>query len=728
MFSCKDSTITGSGGASVLGRFGVTVVLEGEAPVRLAFLSGEGTSGTDKHGAFEQQVLHYGDGAEKAAVSVSLTLRCYADMVLGFVNGRVHNEYVFGKRKSFSGLRGIAITVERIENVRGLMAIHQHNQWWNRPHFDLDPEKLPSRTLSLLWRTDTSYYRLLPVTGPVFRTDLAGGEGAAGQAEDGAQEQGFSIVLSVFQGGLLSQQGLAFVLGYGDDPYALADRTTEAALLELDYPALPRSSKKYPEVLDSLGWCSWDAFYKKVDEQGVLQKAEEFNRLGLPVRWMMIDDGWSTTADGKLQAWDADSGKFPQGLAHTVRQLKERHGVRWVGVWHTIVGYWAGVHPDSEIARSLSRFLYKAADGSLLPYPDPALGFGFWNTWHGYLSRQGIDFVKVDSQASINNYLQYERAVGASASAAHQALEASVALHFDGAVINCMGMAPENVWHRPRSAVSRNSDDFFPKVRHSFREHALQNAYNSYWHGPFYWGDWDMFWSSNHDDVQNAVLRAVSGGPVYVSDQVGRTNAEVLKPLAYSDGRLLRCEKPALPTGDCLMQDPTSEAVPLKLWNMAGAAGIVAAFHIGADEVERAGVVSAADVPGLTEGRVLLYEYFSRECRVLEKGETFPFVLRQEQSKLFVLVPVRSGGDVTPVGLTNKYVASHAVLEQTSRGGMEVIRLREGGRFLFYSEQQPMRVVANGVELQADPIGSGFYEVDCSDRLQEVWVEVELRQ
>src|SRR5690606_18830163 len=99
-----------------------------------------------------------------------------------------------------------------------------------------------------------------------------------------------------------------------------------------------------------------------------------------------------------------------------------------------------------------------------VPKPDAAAAFGFWNDWHGYLKKQGVDFVKVDSQSAVANFLSGHAPIGAAAEAAHTALEASVGLHFDGCVINCMGMAGENIWHRPASAVSRNSDDFVPAV------------------------------------------------------------------------------------------------------------------------------------------------------------------------------------------------------------------------------------------------------------------------
>lgn len=703
MFSYENGSLLAAS-LPVWSGFGVTVCLEGETPKRLVYQSYEQMNEAE-------YILHFEDDLEPTLVSVNLTLRCYEDVVLGFVSGKVRSEHSFVSRKSFSAIRSISIAVDQMEEVRGLLANHQHSDWWTRPHFDTDLAKLPARTISLLWQTRTSFFRLLPVCGPVFRTDLEGGEG-----------KGFSIVMSSYQGGLQRNEALAFVLGGGNDPFSLADRTTDAALKELDYPTLPRHDKKYPEVLDYLGWCSWDAFYQKVDKQGVLAKAEEFNRLGVPVRWMMIDDGWLTTSEGKLQAFDADPEKFGDGLAATVTLLKEQYGVRWVGVWHTLVGYWEGIHPESTLAKSLSSNLYTTADGGLIPYPDPALGFGFWNAWHGYLRRQGIDFVKVDSQAAINNFLQYERSVGAAASAAHQAIEASVALHFDGAMINCMGLAAENIWHRPKSAVSRNSDDFFPKIRHGFREHALQNAYNSYYHGSFYWGDWDMFWTINHDNLQNSVLRAISGGPVYISDPLDQTDPLRLLPLVYGDGKLIRCERTAVPTVDCLLKDPVTEHVPLKLWNYAGEAGIVAAFHIGDEDRVLSGVISAADVPGLSDRRVVLYEHFSQECKVLGVGESFSFVLQPEQCKLFVIAPKKSA--VTPLGLANKYASTHAIVKHESRRNCELIRIREGGRFIFHFEAVLVLVLVNREAAQAVSLGNGFYEVDCSDQLQEVEIEI----
>jgi hypothetical protein len=491
-------------------------------------------------------------------------------------------------------------------------------------------------------------------------------------------------------------------------------------------PMLPREAKKYPEILDRLGWCSWDAFYHQVNREGLLAKADELRKLGLPVTWFMIDDGWSEIRDGKLASFDADPAKFPGGLGHAVRELKQTYGIPYVGVWHTMTGYWGGIDPDSAIAKETRDALYQVPRGNLIPYPDAGRGFGFWYAWHSYLRRQGIDFVKVDSQSSLMNFLRGHRAVGEAAAAAHAALEASVALHFDKTIINCMGMAVENVWHRPSSAISRSSDDFVPQERRGFPEHALQNAYNSFYHGAFYWGDWDMYWSRNHDDVQSAVLRSVSGGPVYVSDALDKTDPAKIWPLIYRDGRIIRCDGPANPTEDCLLRNPVEEAIALKIWNTAGSgrSGVVAAFHISEEHDVVHGTVGPRDVPGLKGERFAVYEHFTGILSYLGAEDRIPFELPEGGLALYTIVP--ADNRITAIGLTDKYVSAHAVLSVQQENNRAIVRLREGGRFAFAADAAPARVLCNGKEIRWDHAGGKLYEADCSDASGEVVIEIEL--
>ncbi|SDO38965.1 Raffinose synthase or seed imbibition protein Sip1 [Paenibacillus sp. yr247] len=681
---------------AVLGRIGVSVSPDSGPVIPLMYSASEESVGTDELGAYTETNQTYCN--EKDTALVQLCFRAYDTFVLASVKGQFNNANDFGKQLCFAGQNGIIINAGEMAQTDGLMANYQHKDWWTRPHFNKEWSTLPERTQSLLWRKEEVYYHLLPVCGPVFRTAVCGGA------------SGLQIRVSSHQGGRTGCEAFSFVLGSGTDPYKLIDKQVQAALQVLDYPTLPRAQKPYPEILESLGWCSWDAFYHQVNEEGLLVKAEELKTAGLPVQWVMIDDGWSQTIDKKLSSFEADQEKFPQGLAETVRQLKDQHGIRWVGVWHTIAGYWGGIHPDSPLAKQYSDYLYSNAKGSLIPYPDAGRGFGFWHAWHSFLERQGVDFVKVDSQSAVLNFTKHEWAIGEAAAAAHQALEASASLHYNNTIINCMGMAAENMWHRPKSSVSRNSDDFVPQDQFGFAEHALQNAYNSYYHGAFYYGDWDMYWTKNHDDIQNAVLRSVSGGPIYFSDAPGNTDTSKIWPLIYGNGRIIRCEQTPNPTADILFLDPTNETVPLKLWNTASTSGVVAAFHIGKYTDAVKGTIGPSDVPGLKGDQFVLYEHFSGEMKILGSNEQIAFELQPAQCALYLIIPI--AGPVTPIGLTDKYIATDAVSELNSDGTHVSLQLKEGGTFRFVSERSSVTVKLNGKPLPVVSVSEQLFEVE----------------
>jgi hypothetical protein len=289
--------------------------------------------------------------------------------------------------------------------------------------------------------------------------------------------------------------------------------------------------------------------------------------------------------------------------------------------------------------------------------------------------------------------MMYQKSVGEAARGVHAGLEASVGFHFDHSIINCMGMAAENIFKRPISAISRNSDDFVPGEEISFfKEHALQNAYNSYYHGEFYWGDWDMFWTDHEEDVQNAILRAVSGGPVYFSDQVGVTDPGEIWPLTLNDGRILRADQPGLPTADCLFRNPNEELVPLKVWNTINDAGIIAAFNIHLNGEKVTGILRPSDVPQLKGEKFAILDYLIQQVIILSKGEELSFSLEKEAAALYVIIPLDR---ITQIGLVNKYLSPATVCSSYHSEHSLIVELVEGGTFGFVSEKQPTTVFVN---------------------------------
>ncbi|XID93452.1 Sip1-related alpha-galactosidase [Paenibacillaceae bacterium WGS1546] len=645
-------------------------------------------------------------------ISARLRLKPEGEGTAVFVQAVIRNQELFRDLMTFAPENGIVVRVRDIPDALGAMANYRHKDWWTRPFFSTDWRRLPPRTLSLLWKSRESYTHLLTACGAVYRTELGGGE------------DGVDFGVSAGQGGFSECDTLAWVMSRGSDPLRLAESNARAGLNASGAAGKLRSEKAYPEMLEYLGWCSWDAFYHQVNAEGLLKKTGELNDGGVPVKWIMIDDGWSDTGGGKrLRSYDAAPDKFPGGLAEAVREMKRRHGVHWVGVWHTIAGYWGGIDPNGELFATFGTSLCRASGGAWVPKPETASAFAFWNGWHAYLKRQGVDFVKVDSQSAVANFYRDQAPIGEAARASHAALEASVGLHFQGCVINCMGMAPENVWHRPASSVSRSSDDFVPDAKDGFKEHALQNAYNSYFHGSFYWGDWDMYWTKHDDALRHMILRAVSGGPVYFSDKPGRTDGGMIRPLVYRNGKIIRCDQPGLPTEDVLTRNPTEEPVPLKIWNRLGRAGVLAAFHIYRDGEEVAGDFGPADIPGLEGDEFWAYEYVGRTLTRMRKDERAELKLGSGEAALYALIPKEAGA--TPLGLIDKAVCVDAVAGCWHGNGKTLVTLKEGGSFAFAADESPVAATVNGRPADlAQGSHESLYVVDCHDSAGETVIEI----
>ncbi|KAG8383917.1 hypothetical protein BUALT_Bualt04G0063900 [Buddleja alternifolia] len=98
--------------------------------------------------------------------------------------------------------------------------------------------------------------------------------------------------------------------------------------------------------------------------------------------------------------------------------------------------------------------------------------------------------------------------------------------------------------------------------------HMIHCSYNSLWQGQFIQPDWDMFRSDHLCAEFHAGSRAICGGPVYVSDKVGCHDLDLLRKLVLPDGTILRCQHYALPTRDCLFENPLFGKTLLKLWNL----------------------------------------------------------------------------------------------------------------------------------------------------------------
>ena len=123
----------------------------------------------------------------------------------------------------------------------------------------------------------------------------------------------------------------------------------------------------------------------------ILQKGGLFingiKEKNIPVKWVIIDDGWMQTGgEGQLCSFIENRAKFPSGLKAVITRMKEEYGIEKVAVWHAFLGWWNGVHPQSELYEQMKDYIYQSPQsGRFLPSLDEDKAFVFWDTWHSYL-------------------------------------------------------------------------------------------------------------------------------------------------------------------------------------------------------------------------------------------------------------------------------------------------------------------------------------------------------
>ncbi len=575
---------------------------------------------------------------------------------------------------------GVRILLDPETTVR-YMADWRYSEFWCQPTFGTDLTKVPRDTQFLLYRTDGGDWGVIvPVVDRAFKCVLEG-------TPEGLAAKQFS-----WHSGPVGCSDLAFVWAEGDDPFELTERAVRAAASILG--TVLREDRRYPEVFEYLGWCSWDALQIRVSEAGLIEKCEEFREKGIPVKWAILDDMWAEIRNFRgakyetreemfrlmhsspMTDYEAASDRFPDGLAHAIERI-HAYGMK-AGIWHPSTGYWYGLDPAGEAYRKLRDYTTVTADGRIVADWHEDKAYMFFSTMHAFFKSCGADFLKVDNQSMTRRFYKGMESVGRVTREWHHGLEASVGLHFDSAMINCMGMASEDLWNRGYSSICRCSDDFQPEDRPWFTKHILQCAYNSILQGQFYWNDYDMWWTDDTQAVKNSVLRAVSGGPIYMSDEIGRSRPEIFQPLCFDDGRILRCDRSGMPTADCLLDDPRTSGKPFKIQNRIGRAGVVAAFHIAEEDGPLDGTIRPSDIPGLEGKEFVVYEYFTEGRWRIPKDGVLHFTLSdREDLRIYTLIPYENG--FAPIGRIDKYLPYAAITAQIG----EAVTLYEPGPYAY---------------------------------------------
>ncbi|HTO93952.1 MAG TPA: Sip1-related alpha-galactosidase [Bacteroidota bacterium] len=581
----------------------------------------------------------------------------------------------------------------------------RYSPWkcWSKPEKVEGPAALRSDDLQFFyWQyADGMYGAAMPLSGNGYRSTL------------GADRGRFGVKAVSYFDARGRKDIPLLAVGFGSDPYALFASLWEAGMRRMGHPENLRNAKAFPGIFERIGWCTWNSssLGKNLSEDLLLKGAANFRDAHFPVGWFLVDDGWFDNTRNMLNAFRPDTTKFPRGFAHVVATLKREYHLRDVGVWHAMNGYWRGINPDAGLGRKFANDLVTYTEPEHADREDSPLRTctfispagdapeRFYDALHAELADAGFTFVKVDNQLSVERIAPGNFPIWDGAAKYHEALNASVARHFGGAIINCMDMTPDAWANFGATAVARTSEDYFPyekgetyNLQHgNAAAHVLQAVYNALYFSQMVYPDFDEFQSHNPNGVFHAIARALNDGPIYITDDIGKSDFGVLRPLVYGDGRILRADDPLLPCEDCLFQ--VQDGRPFKAFSRVGGTGLLALFNC-ADAESVAGAFSPRDVHGIRGGRFALYEHFSGNLTFAGPGDETRVTLGRLGYRLYSVIPLEGGKGI--VGLTGKYNSPATVRDARIAEAAVTFTLCEGGAFAACAPKRPASVSVNG--------------------------------
>ncbi|CAA0832491.1 Probable galactinol--sucrose galactosyltransferase 1 [Striga hermonthica] len=576
----------------------------------------------------------------------------------------------------------------------------------------------------------------------------------------------------------------------GNDPYSLIEYSVK--YLETHLQTFShRDRREMPDMLNWFGWCTWDAFYTDVSAEGVKEGLKSLKEGGAPPKFRIIDDGWQTVGMDSIgtKAKLEDTANLADRLTHIrenhkfqnygtsgdtglhqfISNIKDEFSLKYVYMWHAIVGYWGGVQPGivqmdqykPEIVNVVPPlgvvsngicFVLKSLMKNKVGLVNPEKIQAFYNDLHGYLASAGVDGVKVDNQSILE-------ALGSGfggrvklARKYHESLEASVSRNFkNNGIIACMSHATDALYNTTKSGVVRASDDFFPRDPASHTIHVASVAYNTIFLGEFMQPDWDMFHSLHPMAEYHGAARAVGGCAIYVSDKPGNHDFDVLRKLVLPDGSTLRAKLPGRPTKDCMFSDPTRDGKSLlKIWNMNDFSGVIGVFNCQGASWSRetikymihdqqpetiSGVVRATDVPHLGSivesgwnGDCIMYSHREGKLAYVPDKTTLPVQLKAREYEVFTVVPAKrlsNGAAFAPIGLLKMFNSGGAIKQvkyETEKTGCVDLKVVGCGTFGAYLSVMPKKIVIDGKdEVFEYEENSGFITVTLGVPEEELY-------
>lgn len=186
------------------------------------------------------------------------------------------------------------------------------------------------------------------------------------------------------------------------------------------------------------------------------------------------------------------------------------------------------------------------------------------------MKEYGFDFLKIDNQSfTLPLYMGGTQVI-------RQAKDCNLALEhhthrLQMGLMNCMAQNVLNMDHTLYSSVTRVSIDYKKYDENMAKSHLFQSYTNTLMQGQTVWPDHDMFHSC--DTICGSLMarsKAISGGPVYLSDSPTEFIAANIRPLIDEAGKIFRPSAPAVPTPECILTNPLQSGKAYRVFAPTG--------------------------------------------------------------------------------------------------------------------------------------------------------------
>lgn len=585
----------------------------------------------------------------------------------------------------------------------------------------------PEGTFSVFKLKDNRYLAVLPLVGEYsmayFTYDYENGE---------------PPTLSVASFGKAPVKGEVPVVAYatGSTIYEASAKVWQRVIQsELKgVTAKLRDDKKSPECWDYLGWCSWEEYRFNITEELLTKAMKEIYASKIPVRWVLIDEGteWFDSAKNKnrfklgLYSFEPDPIKWPNGIAPLMKYKRE-DGIKWMGIWHHQAGLFRGIDPDNNMGEEINKLVEKQERGEYVIKGEFDAQYRFYEELFKEPTGLGFDFIKVDFQGpQFKMYVGGNNAVQAHLQS-NRALEAYARDNKLG-LMHCFAQDLVCALNGSDATVIRVAQDYRKGKPTAVRVQTFQNYNNKLWLGHVFWGDHDMFHSN--DELANrmmAVSKAMAGAPVYVSDPPEEFVDEVILPLCYNDGKLIKPLAPSIPLPESFFNSPLNQKTLYRtIAPLANGAVSIACYNLY-DEDEpvtikgsikpedyKSGSAMMQPYPGelaIPKEGLYLFDWYEQSGAVLDKA--YPIELTGLSDKLIFLCPIQHGWAL--IGKTDKYLSPATVIDPKYSADEVSFSLVEGGKVAVYLNTG--KPVAEGLTFTEK--ANGLWETEVPEKMTE---------